>query len=181
MKWSGREKIDKKASVEELLQEYGGDILRDPRYQILATLKQHRCSNTMRHCIEVTKGCLKQAKFGRISVDVKSMVRGALLHDYYLYEYTSDRRKGHFHHHGEWAAQNAMKDFGLNDLENNMVCTHMWPISIFKFPRTREGFILTVQDKWVSFKEFFARKPSVKSQKQKDKQAAKEAKKKAAL
>lgn len=154
MKWNGRERIDPKIDAASLVQQYGADIIADLTYQSQAKFKQHRVSNTMRHCIGVATSCVKFAQKLRIKVDVKSLIRGALLHDFYLYQYTECYKKGHFHHHGDWAAENAQKYFGINELEKGMICHHMWPIRFFYFPNSREAFILTLMDKKVGTKEF---------------------------
>ena len=51
------------------------------------------------------------------------------------------------------AAANARREFGISKLEDRIIRSHMWPLTFFAFPRSREGWILTYIDKKVSWRE----------------------------
>ena len=50
------------------------------------------------------------------------------------------------------ALNNATKLFKLNDTEKDMILRHMWPVTL-KMPKTKEGFLLTLADKYCAIIE----------------------------
>ena len=90
--------------------------------------------------------------FARASL--KSLVRGALLHDYFLYDWhiADNSHKWHGFKHANTALLNACRDFELNEIEKNMIKTHMFPLNI-ALPKYRESVILCIADKMCAAKE----------------------------
>ena len=90
-------------------------------------------------------------------IDERSLIRGALLHDYYLYDWhvQDGTHRWHGFIHAKRALQNAERDFTLNDIERNMIDTHMFPMNL-RLPRYRESVVLTVADKVCSVREITA-------------------------
>ncbi|MBQ4183166.1 MAG: HD domain-containing protein [Bacilli bacterium] len=142
--------------IYEAIREYGYEIILDERFLILKSFVQHRTSNTYDHCLNVTRIALSMAKEFRVKVDIASLVRGCLLHDYYGYAWRDTKPRWHGHRHPRLAAENAKRDFGINALEENMILGHMWPINFFVFSKSREAFILTLADKMATLEEVFA-------------------------
>ena len=89
-------------------------------------------------------------------VDKDSLVRGALLHDYFLYDWHVKDKSRRFHGftHASVAAANASRDFELNDIERDIIAKHMFPLTPFP-PMHREGFIVSLADKWCALAETF--------------------------
>jgi uncharacterized protein len=76
------------------------------------------------------------------------MVKVALLHDYFLYDWhDKNHPKLHGFRHATIAANNAMRDFGLTKKEYRAIRTHMFPLNL-RLPTSREAFILTLADKY---------------------------------
>ena len=140
----------------QAMREHGYEIILDERFLILKSFVQHRTSNTYDHCLNVTRIALNMAKKLHIKVDIRSLVRGCLLHDYYGYAWRDTKPRWHGHRHPRLAAKNAQRDFGINALEENMILGHMWPINFFRFFKSREAFILTLADKMATLEEVFA-------------------------
>ena len=85
-------------------------------------------------------------------------MRGALLHDYFLYDWhDKDHPKRHGWKHASIALENAADDFSINPVEADMIKKHMFPFNLTAVPRYRETVILTVADKVCSFKETFSK------------------------
>ncbi|MCI6216072.1 MAG: hypothetical protein MR659_03160 [Mollicutes bacterium] len=64
-----------------------------------------------------------------IKCDIKSLVRGALLHDYFLYDWhdKKNRLPHHAYKHPLYALKNAKKDFDISKTEANIIlriCSH---------------------------------------------------------
>lgn len=83
-------------------------------------------------------------------------MRGALLHDYFLYDWhipdeVNPHRLHGFYHPGV-ALRNAIRDYELTELEKDIIKKHMWPLTVVP-PGCREAWIVTMADKWCSLLE----------------------------
>ena len=88
-----------------------------------------------------------------VHADERELVRGALLHDYYLYDWHEPHGKLHGFSHPAVALNNAKRDFDLSSKEQNIIASHMWPLTISKFPKSREAVLVGIADKLCSAKE----------------------------
>ncbi len=139
----------------------GKDIILSPEAQVLKTFVQHGETTVFEHCLSVAKFSLLMAHFLertlKIGIDKDSLVRGALLHDYFLYDWhdkTVPGRRVHGFTHPGTAMRNAERDFGLNDLERDIISKHMFPVTPFP-PMHRESIIVNLADKWCALCEAF--------------------------
>jgi uncharacterized protein len=117
---------------------------------------QHGSTTLFQHCRNVALMSLKLARMFHIKVDEKSMVRGALLHDYYLYDW-HDKTKYpslHGYKHPTLALVNAEKIYTLNPIEVDVIKHHMFPLTICP-PKTKEGVLVSIADKLCSTYETF--------------------------
>ena len=88
----------------------------------------------------------------------KSLIRAALLHDYFLYDWhdwDNGEHQWHGFTHGHAALVNALKDFKLNDIERNSIENHMFPMTPVP-PRYIEGYLVTLADKCSATAETFS-------------------------
>ena len=139
----------------------GSDILLDPKAQQMKNFTQHGTTTVFEHCVSVAKFSLLMAhyleKTLRIKCDRDSLVRAALLHDYFLYDWHDKTVPGHNIHgftHPRTACRNADRDFGLNEIEKDIISKHMFPLT-FMPPRYRESVLVTFADKWCALCETF--------------------------
>ena len=111
---------------------HGGDILKSPGMQI-AKENMHRL---------------------HLKVNQRALVRGALLHDYFLYDWhTPDpAHRLHGFRHAGTALRNADRDFELNDTERDMIKKHMFPLNPAP-PRFKETAVLCLADKYCALRE----------------------------
>ena len=133
----------------------GRDILGSDEMQTTRTFTQHGRVSVYEHSLKVTDMCLTLADALRIRTDRRSLIRGALLHDFFLYD-RHDKEKWHRLHgytHASRALSNAMTKFTLNRCERNMIYTHMFPLNVTHIPRFRESILLCTADKIVSTAE----------------------------
>ena len=131
------------------IEEIAGDVLHSPKYRKLKNYIQHGSISVYDHCLATAMLCLKMAIESGWKVDRESLVRGALLHDYFLYDW-HDNEKWHRLHgytHAKRAMKNAQHDFGLNKIEQNMIFAHMFPLNLTHFPRYKESILLCIADK----------------------------------
>lgn len=115
--------------------------------------RQHGSVSTYQHCIRVAwrSFCLNLQL--RAGSDECALVRGAFLHDYYLYDWHNAENKGHATNHPCIAEQNAAIDFDLSDKERNIIAAHMWPLPLTRISTSREGWIVCLADKLCSLYE----------------------------
>ena len=139
----------------------GRDILLDPKAHQMKNFTQHGTTTVFEHCVSVAKFSLLMAHYLekrlKIKVDRDSLVRAALLHDYFLYDWHDKTIPGHNIHgftHPRTAVLNADRDFGLNAVEKDIISKHMFPLT-FMPPRYRESVLVTLADKWCALCETF--------------------------
>ena len=136
----------------------GRDIILTDEAQDMKNYTQHGTTSVFEHVLAVAKFSLIFAinlenVFG-VRVDRKALVRGALLHDYFLYDWhTKDPSHSlHGFHHARTALLNATRDFELGPIERNMIDCHMFPLNM-RTPRYRESWLLIFSDRLCSGRE----------------------------
>lgn len=138
----------------EILCRYASDILSSEKFLREKEFLQHGSHTVYDHSVAVALLCLRFVKISRWRVDLESLSRAALLHDYFLYDWhIKPHPKHHANLHPEYALENAERDFGLNELEKEAIRCHMWPFHFFSFPHSREAWILNVCDTHSALKE----------------------------
>ena len=147
-------KEDKGLQIQNLeFDQMTGALLKDPKYCQMKQYIQHGRCSTYDHCIAVAKLCFLWGRKLPIEVKEKEMVRGALLHDYYLYDWHNYDGKRHGFRHAKIAEKNASRDFKLSELEKEIIRCHMWPLNISSIPLCREALLVCLADKVVSTQE----------------------------
>ena len=141
----------------EEYQRYIEELLSDERISKMDDFIQHGNTTTLTHCKAVAHMCGQIAYRYHIKVDVKSLARGALLHDYFLYDW-HEKKLGSLHgfYHPGIALKNAMRDFELDDREQDIIRKHMFPLTLF-VPRYRESVLVCLADKGCALKEVYQR------------------------
>lgn len=155
--------LKKKNGIYNVIKRLGGDILRSGGMQKEKEFIQHGNVSVYAHSVLVAALCVTIARHLRLKVNEKSLVRGALLHDYFLYDWhiPDKKRKQHAFHHAEAALTNAERDFKLDDVEKNMISAHMFPLG-GTFPKYKESLILCAADKISAARETLAGRLRVK-------------------
>lgn len=133
-------------------------ILDSSNLQLTKTFTQHGNVSVFAHCMAVAAYSEKLAKKLGIEHDTESLVRGAMLHDFFLYDWheTSNIGDGlHGFAHPYTASKNALKEFNLSPRELDIIRKHMWPLTLTKIPRYRESWLVCAVDKYCSVLETF--------------------------
>lgn len=121
---------------------------------------QHGNTSTLLHSVAVAHFSYLFAKAFRIKVDAQSLITGALLHDYYLYDWHVHDSSHSLHgfRHPFTSLRNAKKIRKLNAIEENIIVRHMFPLIPIP-PVYRESLIVCLVDKICSLYETFSRRP----------------------
>jgi uncharacterized protein len=143
----------------ELFNEYAEGILDHELFLKGKFVFSHGAISVYTHSIEVAETAFSMIEKSR-SVDKKCIVRAALLHDFFLYEWHiwGMRYVLHGWVHSSIAAEKAREVFGISDKEYSCIKTHMWPWTLFHPPLCREGWIICMADKIVAIKEIVFRR-----------------------
>jgi uncharacterized protein len=134
------------------------DILDNRQFQKLKNFQHHR-SSIYDHCLAVSYVAYLQAK--KMGLDYAAVARGGLLHDFFLYDWRSDRfhfkrktfKQSHAFRHPLIALNNAEKNFDLTPLERDIIVKHMWPAT-FSMPKYRESLLVCMVDKYIACSEY---------------------------
>jgi uncharacterized protein len=135
------------------------EIAMKPEVMEMKKFIQHGDITTFDHCLHVAYRSFFLAKKLNLSVDEKSLVYGAMLHDFFLYDWHDknyDRKRLHGFHHPKTALRNAEKLYLLSKIERDIIIKHMWPLTI-KFPKYKESYVVTISDKICSLMEIYSR------------------------
>ena len=152
------------------IQQYAGDILAHPSFQQLRAFEHHGVNNSVYdHSVAVAEAACGLAHLMCLSEsETASVVRAALLHDFFGYDWHGERFRRYLSHfsgirrithmhgfiHGHIAADRARHMFGLSARECEAIARHMFPLAAI--PRTRIAWIVTLADKAVASKEMTA-------------------------
>ncbi len=140
------------------LWEHTEDILTSKKFKATREHIQHGGVSVNEHVKSVARTSLAINEKFRLGADEKQLARGALLHDYFLYdwhdkEYLQNRQRLHGYHHPATALKNASEDYDLSEKEKDIIRNHMWPLTITHFPKHKEGWIVLTADKYCSLLE----------------------------
>ena len=135
--------------------QHGGDILTSPGMRVEQGITQHGTTSVFAHSLNVALMALIIAKRFRLRIDERSLVRGALLHDFFLYDW-HERGHGMLHGvtHPRTAFSNAQKVFALSERERDIITKHMFPLDP-RPPRYAESWLVTIADKLCAICETF--------------------------
>ncbi len=155
-KW--RKNYEKQKALHRQIKAAANDILRSRNFQLTKSYIQHGNMTVNNHCMNVAKYSLAISKKLHIPCSQKELIRGALLHDYFLYDW-HDKEHIQIHNlHGFYhpgiALKNASREYDLTDREKEIIRKHMWPLTVVP-PTCREAWIVSMADKWCSLMETF--------------------------
>ena len=137
------------------IQHYLADMIDTPQAQSMKTFIQHGHITTYAHVLNVV--CMSCRVDERLHAhsDRKSLIRGAFLHDFYLYDWHDPTSNDGLHgfRYPVRALEKAQALFPLNAKERNIIVSHMWPLTITRIPKCREAAIVCLSDKLAALYE----------------------------
>lgn len=136
------------------------DIAEHPVVLRMKLYPHHGSTNCYRHCMNVSYYNYQICRM--LGLDARSAARAGMVHDLFLYDWHTHAKKTGDRFHGMThpaaALKNAEKFFELNNTERDIIRTHMWPVTLFAVPRTKEGWVTTLTDKYCGSCETSQRK-----------------------
>lgn len=133
------------------------DIVCTKEFAAMKGYRHHIKGSVYDHSIKVAYLCYKHYKRFGADIELRELLRGALLHDYYLYDW-HDWSPGHRLHlftHPKYALKNALAHYpDLTRSERDMICNHMFPITPHRLPRTKAGWLICLYDKVAAVSDY---------------------------
>jgi len=140
------------------------EILTHPVY-LLQQSYRHHTSTLYDHSLLVAYYAFLVSD--RLGLDVRSTIRGALLHDFFLYDWHEEGKarpkplhRKHGFTHAMTACRNAAFYFSLNAKEKDIIKKHMFPLNV-RPPLYLESWVVNTVDSYVTIKEYFKREASI--------------------
>ena len=157
------------------LKKYANDIFESENFRSTKAYIQHGNMSVQEHSINVAKASLYIRDKFKIKCNTRDLVRGALLHDYFLYDWhKSDDVEPHRLHgffHPARSLRNAQKEYHITARQKDIIIKHMWTLTIIP-PMCREAWIVTSADKYCSLMEtLYIHKGRIHNRKNKKKNA----------
>ncbi len=129
------------------------EIKENEDFKRLKSFTQHGNISTYTHSMRVARRSFDLARGLRLKTNERELLKGAMLHDYFLYDWHDHGDKLHGYHHPHIALENAKRDFGLTKKEQNIIKSHMWPLTLTHLPKSREALLVCIADKICSIEE----------------------------
>ena len=146
----------------EEINSYLKEYLEHPEVRKMAEFVAHGNQSVLKHCYDVTATAYMINKKFNLHADLKTLLVGGLLHDFYLYDWhdrplSFDVFSMHGFTHPKEASDNAVKYFDIDEETKKVIESHMWPLTLRSFPSSREAMIICMADKYCALKETFNR------------------------
>ena len=122
---------------------------------------QHGRVSTYEHCENVARLSYDINRRFSLHADLRVLLVGAMLHDFYLYDWHSEDGGSHRLHgftHPEKARENAVKYFNIDEKTGRVIYCHMWPFTPERIPPSKEAWIVCIADKCMSLYETLFRR-----------------------
>lgn len=151
-----RKKLERYRELDRLIKQNAPDILRSDNFRSMKKYIQHGDVTVNSHVLNVARYSIALDDKLHAHSSRRELIRGALLHDYFLYDwhkpdYVHPHRLHGFYHPGT-ALRNASREYELTAREKDIIKKHMWPLTL-RPPMCREAWIVTTADKWCSLME----------------------------
>lgn len=127
------------------------EILHHENFLKLRTYTHHGRITRKDHTLQVAEIVFASSR--RRGLDYISATRGALLHDFFFYNWRFEGRKLHAFKHPSIACKNAIEVFGINAIEQDAILRHMWPLTITP-PRYHESMLVCMADKAAALNDY---------------------------
>ena len=142
---------EEKSLVEREFINASKPLLDLPEVAKLSQYEHHRGKTRLDHVTEVALLSFLWGK--RLSLDGEAIVRGALLHDLFYYDWLHEGPRLHGFRHPDIALKNARKITLLTEKEEDIIKKHMWPLTVVP-PRYMESLVVSLADTFCSARDY---------------------------
>lgn len=129
------------------------DILENDKFKKLADCKHHGLSR-LQHSLKVSYYSYVVAK--KLRLDYRAVARAGLLHDFFIDDdLKGGKKRLSMVFHPYKSLENATCYFELNDMEKDIIISHMFPTLPHKVPKYLESWLVSLIDKMIATYEFY--------------------------
>ncbi len=154
--------LEEKEIIEFEFINMAGPLLENSALRTLSQFDHHRGKTRLEHVREVAYLSFQWGR--RLSLDCNAIVRGALLHDLFYYDWLHEGPRFHGFRHHNIALKNARKLTDLSKKEEDIIKKHMWPLTVIP-PVYMESLIVSVIDTFCSARDYIDFKEHKKTRK----------------
>jgi len=151
-----KRKLERHREIQRQIRQSASDILESQNFLLTKKHIQHGNMTVNDHVMDVARYSIAISDSLHIPCNRRELIRGALLHDYFLYDWHEPHKSNPLKLHGFFhpgiALKNASGEYQLTDREKEIIRKHMWPLTIIP-PLCREAWIVTTADKYCSLME----------------------------
>ena len=133
------------------------DTTRSKEFRRMKGYKHHVKGSVYDHSVKVAYLCYKHRKRFKMKIDIDEFIKGALLHDFYLYDLHGGGtpRRFHWFTHPGCALRNALEKYPfLTGTQQDMIRHHMFPLTPMP-PKTAAGWLICFYDKIAAISDRF--------------------------
>ncbi|ADD68258.1 metal dependent phosphohydrolase [Denitrovibrio acetiphilus DSM 12809] len=150
----------KKTDTYQEFRSISAGVLAMPEVLSLANYPHHRDKTRLDHVMEVAYLSFFLGR--KLNLDLSAIVKGALLHDLFYYDWRTEGPRLHGLRHHTIALSNAEKITELSKKERDIISKHMWPLTIIP-PYYVESLLVCVVDTYCSVKDYVPFRNSYKN------------------
>ena len=150
--WERKEKRRLAAdNYESEFMDIARSLIEHPALQRLGDFGHHRNKTRLDHSVEVAWHSFLISK--KLSLDCDAIVKGALLHDLFFYDWLREGPRLHGFRHPWISLRNAREVTILSKKEEDIITKHMWPLTIIP-PRYLESWVVCFVDTYCTVKDY---------------------------
>lgn len=141
------------------VEKYIVEIIEKSRLMETNQYIHHGNTTILQHDIAVARKAFWISQKLKLKISEKEMIFGAMLHDYYFYDWhVKDKsHRLHGYYHPGLSLKNAMEDIELTLIEQDIIGKHMFPLTLCP-PKYKESIVVCLADKLCALDESFHRK-----------------------
>lgn len=149
--------VPTESQINRMVSDIAHELSANSRFLQTKEYMQHGNISVYEHCIEVAYTSCYLAAYFKADIDYYALIRGALLHDYFLYDWHTVGDNSHHLHgftHPKRALSNAIRDLNISHKEGIIILRHMFPLTPVP-PTNREAWLVCIADKICATRETF--------------------------
>ena len=129
------------------------DILKNDKFKQIDNCRHHGITR-MEHSLRVSYYSYILSK--KLKLNYQAVARAGLLHDFFINEDLKGKKsKLSMFFHPYKSLENSEIFFNLNDIEKDIIITHMFPALPHKIPKYLESWLVNIVDTTVATYEFY--------------------------
>ena len=133
-------------------------VVENPKFKEMQNYVAHGQISVYEHCLTVAQTAYMLDRKLHLNANKDELMKCSLLHDFYLYDWHKTKVGNSFFElhgftHPNIACKNALQYFDIDEKAQQAIKSHMWPLNLKEYPKSKEAWILCMADKICATKE----------------------------